>query len=154
MDDLVASRTNVRWGEQLALAQVESARESLALHDYGGASQQAARALATSAAGLAVTPNDVDLIVLAADADIVAGQIAAKRADANGAHDYWVRARDTVAPLGHTGDPNLLAVYASALILLNNLDAARPLLQKLGAMGYRTADFNALLTEKKSHTRP
>ena len=35
------------------------------------------------------------------------------------------------------------------MLLLDDLSAARPVLQKLADMGYRTQDFDALLAEKK-----
>ena len=54
-----------------------------------------------------------------------------------------------VARLGD--DPNVLAAWASALLLLNDLSAVRPILQKLTAMGYRTPDFEALVKAKKLH---
>jgi eukaryotic-like serine/threonine-protein kinase len=151
LDELVTTdRTNARWRRELALAQLEDARLQVARHDFAAAKHQLGSALATIQAGRATTPGDVSLIVLAAQADIVAGRIAARRQDASASRDYWIRARDAIMPIARMGDdPNVLAALASALLLLNDLKAAHPVVQKLAAMGYRTPDFDALLAAKK-----
>ena len=151
LDVLVATDgTNARWERELALAHVESARLHIARQDYAGADHQLSSALASIKAARATTPGDVNLIVLSADAYIVGGQIAANRTEPTAARGYWMQARDTIAPIARTGDdPNVLAPWASALVLLNDVSAARPVLQKLGAMGYRTPDFNALLASNR-----
>lgn len=75
---------------------------------------------------------------------------AAKRKDASAAREYWVRARDGITPVvGMGNDPNVLVVRASALLLLNDLSAARPVIQRLAGMGFRTRDFTSLLAAKK-----
>ncbi len=45
-------------------------------------------------------------------------------------------------------DPNFLVALTTAHLLLDNREAANPLVSKLGAMGYRTPDFDALLASK------
>ena len=151
LDVLVATdRTNARWERELALAHVESARLHIARQDYTGADQQLSSALASIKGGRAAAAGDVNLIVLSADAYIVGGQIAAKRTEPTTAREYWMQARDIIAPIARTGDdPNILAPWASTLVLLNEVDAARPALQKLEAMGYSTPDFNGLLASRR-----
>ena len=151
LDELVATdRTNARWRRELALAQVEAARMRVARQEYAAAEHQLLAALASIKAARATTPNDVNLIVLAADADIVAGEIAVKRKNASPAREYWIQARDAITPIARMGDdPNILAALASALLLLNELSAGRPVLQKLASMGYRTPDLDALLVAKR-----
>ena len=150
LDALVATdRTNARWKRELALAHVESGRLHIARQDYAAADHQITSALASIEAGRATTPSDVNLIVLSADAYIVGGQVAAKRSEATAARDYWKQARDTIAPIARTGDdPNILAPWASALVLLNDMNTSRPVLHKLGAMGYSTPDFETLLASQ------
>jgi tetratricopeptide (TPR) repeat protein len=148
---LVATdNTNARWRRGLALAQVESARVQIARHDYAAAEEQIAAALTTIEAGQSASPNDVEQIRLVADVDIVAGQIAAKRKEASAARDHWIHARDGITAIAAMGDdPNVLAVRASALLLLNDLPAARPVLRKLAGMGYRGRDFEDLVATRK-----
>jgi tetratricopeptide (TPR) repeat protein len=151
LDELVVTdKTNARWRRELGVAQLEAARLQIARGDYDAADQRLTGAFATINLARATSPSDLNLILLAANADIVGGQIAARHGNSNSARDFWTRARDTVAPLAHVGDdPNVLSAWASALLLLDDLDAARPVLQKLAAIGYRTPDFDALLARKK-----
>ena len=90
------------------------------------------------------------LVLLAAQADTLLGQAAAKRNDAAQAHDCWVHARDRIAPIARTGsDPNFLAAWAGALLLLDDTANAQPVIEELAATGYRTPDFIALVESKK-----
>jgi tetratricopeptide (TPR) repeat protein len=150
-DELVATdKTNARWRRELAVAQLEGTRLQIARGNYVAAEHQLTSALATIKLARETTPSDLNLILLTANADIVSGLIATKHKDTKSASDSWIQARDTVAPIVRVGDdPNVLAAWASALLLLDNVGAVRPVLQKLAAMGYRTPDFDALLAEKK-----
>ena len=151
LDELVATdKTNARWRRELAVAQLELARLQIARGDYDIAEHRLADALATIKSVRETSPSDINLILLATNADIERGRIAAKHKDKNSARNYWARARDAIAPVVHAGDdPNVLAAWASALLLLDDFGAAHPVLQKLASMGYRTPDFTALVAEKK-----
>lgn len=73
-----------------------------------------------------------------ADADILGGRIATHRHDTTAARDHRTRARDTIALVARLGDdPNVLATWVSALLLLSDSSPARPILEKLAAKGYR-----------------
>jgi tetratricopeptide (TPR) repeat protein len=150
-DELVATdKTNARWRRELAVAQLEAARLQIARGDYDAAQRGLTSAAATIKIARDTSPSDLNLSLLSANADIVGGHIAAKHNDPNAARNYWIRARDTVAPIARVGDdPNVLAAWAGALLLLDDLGTARPILEKLAAMGYRTPDFDALLAAKK-----
>ena len=152
LDQLVTTdETNARWRRELAVAELEGARLQMARRDYAAAQHALMSALATIRVARTKTPSDLNLALLAANADIAGGEIAANEKDASSAHNYWTQAREAVEPITRVGDdPNLLAAWASALLLLNDLDAARPVLQKLADMGYRTPDFDALLASKKA----
>jgi eukaryotic-like serine/threonine-protein kinase len=151
LSELVATdRTNARWRRELAVAQLEAARLQIARGEYDAAEDRLTSALATIKAARATTPSDLNLVLLAAEADIVGGRIAAKRKDMDSARDYWAQAQDAIASIARMGDdPNLLAAWVSALLLLDNMSAARPVLQKLAGMGYRTRDLDALLAAKR-----
>jgi len=95
-------------------------------------------------------PDNRNLILLSAQTEMVAGEIAARHGDAGASHDTWIRARDALATLGKTGsDINVLAAWATCLLLLDDLETARPIVSKLAARGYRTPDFVELATSKQ-----
>ena len=151
LEELVRTdETNARWRRGLAVAELEAARLQIARGDYDAANDQLTSASATIKAVRATTPSDLNLVLLAADLDIVAGRIAEKHKHMDVAREYWTQARDAVAPIAQKGDdPNVLATWASALLLIDDSHAAHPVLQKLAGMGYRTPDFDALLAAKK-----
>jgi eukaryotic-like serine/threonine-protein kinase len=142
--------TNVQWRQQLAQSRLEGARLALARKDMSGAEKLIGPA--RDAVGLLRenAPDNRNLILLSAQMDIVAGEIAARHGDADTARDTWIRARDAVAGLGKTGgDLNFLAAWATCLLLLDDLENARPVVSKLAAMGYRTPDLVALTASKQ-----
>jgi eukaryotic-like serine/threonine-protein kinase len=150
LDSLVTTdETNTRWRREFALSQVETARLDRARGDFAAADRQLAGAFAAIKSLRAATPNDVSLTAVAADAYIVAGRVAAERKDTAAARSYWVQARDAAGPIARTSDdPNVLVTWSSALLLLDDMNAARPVLQKLAIMGFRTPDFDSLLASK------
>ena len=142
--------TDTEWQQELARSRIESARLKLAPGDAEAAIKLAKPALDTIEQLRAKTPDDRNLLLLAAQADILAGEASTERPDALLARDNWERARDAVAPAAQIGsDPNFLAVWASALLLLNEVDAARPAVAKLSVMGFRTPDFVALTASSR-----
>ena len=141
--------SNTDWQQELAQSRLESARLELARGAIGRAREQAAPALATIRTLLAKRPDDRGSLLLASQAYAVMGRIEAQR-DPNAARDFWVQARDAVAPAARSGnDPNLLAAWTGALLLLGDTDAARPLVARLSAMGYRTPDLVALAASRQ-----
>jgi len=141
--------TSSDWPPDLAVAQLETARLSLARNDIPGAQSHANSALAVTRKLRAKSPDDRSLILLEAQADVVLGLLAAQRRDAAIAQKNWSQARDLLRPALRAGeDPNFLAAYAEALLRLGQTDAAQPVLARLNAMGYRTPDFVALLASR------
>src|SRR5207248_498464 len=113
------------------------------------------RAVEAIAAERKNNPGDRNLLLSEAEADITLGQLAARRNTAAIAVAHWQRARDTIAPAAQLGpDPNFLSAWARALLLLDDAPAARPVLDRLGSMGYRTPAFDALLAAKKEAYQP
>lgn len=141
--------TNTFWQQQLAQVRLEDARLQLARNDVMKADAAAAAAQTTVRRLSAKSPGDRSLIQLAAQTDLVLGRIAARRNDRAAARRYWALARDTILPATRSGaDPNVLADYAEALLRLDQVDAARPIVARLNQMGYRTRDFVALAKRK------
>lgn len=151
LDALVAKDpTNSGWQQDLAQARLESARLHLALRDPATAQGLGARALAAIEQLRAKTADDRSLILLAAQAHTLLGQVAAQHGDHAAAQQQWQQALDVIAPAARSGDdPSFLAAWASSLILLDKHDAARPVVARLATMGYRAGDFVALVAGKK-----
>jgi tetratricopeptide (TPR) repeat protein len=151
LESLVAKDpTNSGWQQDLAQAQLESARLQLALRDPATAQAQATRALASVRQLRAKSSDDRGLVLMAAQAGTVLGQAAAQHGDPATAKRHWQQALDTIAPSARSGDdPNFLAAWAGALMLLDQPDAARPIVARLAGMGYRATDFVALAASKQ-----
>jgi hypothetical protein len=134
----------------MASAQVESARLQLALGDLPQAGRLLKAALATAATERGAGRADRNLRLLEAQAHVVHSQLDSRRNDEAGAREHGMRARDAIADDARIGaNPNFLSAWASALLLLGEVGAARPSVDQLAAMGYRTPDFAALLAARK-----
>jgi len=141
---------NTDFQQELAQAQLESARQQLASNAIAAASTYADTALASLQRLRAKSADDRSLILLEAQAHLLRGQIAAQRGETTDMQHAWTQARDVLQPALRAGDdPNFLAAYAESLLQLDQPDAAQPVISKLNAMGYRTPDFVALLASKR-----
>jgi len=141
--------SNTGWQKEYAQTRIEAARLKSQQGDLAGAQVSVEAALQTLGALRKQQTSNPSLALLSAQASILLGQITAKRGDEDAARTAWALARDTVTPVVNAGDdPNALATAASASLLLDEDDTARPLLAKLEAMGYQTPDFGALVAAK------
>jgi tetratricopeptide (TPR) repeat protein len=147
LSELVATdRTNSAWQRELANAQVESARLQLALGEPAEADRALEAALATLAQADEAGRGDRNLRLLEAQARIVQGHLAGRLNERAAARERWVQARDAIASDVRIGaNPNYLSAWASAHLLLGELNAARPAIDQLVAMGYHSPDFAAVL---------
>jgi tetratricopeptide (TPR) repeat protein len=147
LSDLVATDgTNSAWQRELASAQVESARLRLALGEAASADQLLEAAFAALSREGEAGREDRNLRLLEAQAHIVRGQIATRRNEGADARAQWIQAREAIANEVRIGaNPNFLATWASANLLLGDAGAARPAIDQLVAMGYYTPDFAAVL---------
>ena len=147
LSDLVATdQTNSAWQRELASAQVESARLRLALGETAATDPLLEAAFVTLDREGKAGREDRNLRLLEAQAHIVRGQLAMRRNDGADAREHWIQARETIANEVHIGaNPNFLATWASANLLLGEAVAARPAIDQLVAMGYYTPDFAAVL---------
>ena len=141
---------NSDWQRDLAEARVESARLKLRVGEAAAAQQLAASAAQSIDRLRHADATDTRLTLLAAKAYLVLGEAAAARRDLASARDTWAKARELVAPAVRSGeDPNALAISATASLLRDELEVAQPQVSRLAAMGYHTADFDALLAAKR-----
>jgi tetratricopeptide (TPR) repeat protein len=147
LSELVATdESNSSWQRELASAQVESARLRLALGETALAEQLLEVAFATLVRESEAGRQDRNLRLLEAQAHIVRGQLAAHRNEGAVAREHWIQARDAIANEVRIGaNPNFLATWVSAVLLLGEADDARPAIDQLVAMGYHTPDFAAVL---------
>ena len=152
---LVATdQTNSTWRRELARAQVEWARLQLTLGAVAEAEQHVNTAVSTITAERASSASNRTLRLLEAQAFLVFGEAAARRHDAPTARERWARARDSISSAAHMGaEPDFLAALASALLWLDDTDAARPVVDELATMGYQSSDFDRLLTAKRQRYR-
>ena len=141
---------NASWQQDLAQSRLELSRLQLARHDIAEATSTASASKASVERLLGASPDDRSLILLAAQADLVSGQIARAQKNRAAAAQYWSKARDLILPATRSGDdPNFLAAYAEALLRLDQTAAGRQVVAKLSAMGYRTPDFVAVVTRSR-----
>ncbi len=146
---VAADPTNSMWRQERAAAQVESARLHLARGDLAQAGPLLGMARAAIAAERTASPADRNLRLLEAQAEMVAGQVAARQHDEGSALTHWTNSRRAISDVAHVGaDPNILSTWASTLLLLDQTGTARPVIDQLASMGYRSRDFNALLAAK------
>jgi eukaryotic-like serine/threonine-protein kinase len=158
LTELVAmDGTNTAWRRELARARIESARLHLATRDIAGAQTLLDTALATIQGERANDTVNRNLRLYEAEALIALGEAAAQRQNLAAARERWQQARGTLEGAARVGaDPEFLAAWSQALLLLGDTDTARPVLDQLATMGYRTPDFERLLkaTRQSYRTRP
>jgi tetratricopeptide (TPR) repeat protein len=142
--------TSSGWPPDLAQAQLETARLQLARNDLVGADKSATAALTVITKLRANMPDDRGLILLDAQSNSLLARIAARRRDDTVARLDWTRAQKLLAPTLKAGnDPTFLAAYAEELLELGQMYRARPFIDRLNAMGYRTPDFMAVLASRQ-----
>ncbi|HKT41637.1 MAG TPA: toll/interleukin-1 receptor domain-containing protein [Rhodanobacteraceae bacterium] len=142
--------TSSDWPPDLAQAQLELARLQLARNDMVAADRSAKAALTIITKLRAKIPDDRGLILLDAQSNSLVARIAAQRRDDTVARQHWTRAQKLLVPTLQAGnDPTFLAAYAEALLELGQMDRARPVIDRLNAMGYRTPDFMAVLASRQ-----
>lgn len=135
---------------ELSQAQLENARLLIVERNITAAASNTRSALDAIEKLRAKAPEDRNNLLLAAQAHLLFGQIAVLHDDSTSAKREWTQARDLLKPALHSGDdPNFLAAYAEALLRLDQMDAAQPIVAKLNWMGYRTPDFVALAASKR-----
>jgi tetratricopeptide (TPR) repeat protein len=150
-------RTNTAWRRELARAQIEAARLELAKGNAPGAESLLNTALGTIQAERATGTTNRNLRLYEAETLISLGEVAERRQNPAAAHERWTQARGAIDGAARVGaDPDFLATWTKALLLLGDTGAAQPVLRQLAAMGYQTPDFALLLktTGQSYQARP
>jgi tetratricopeptide (TPR) repeat protein len=158
LTELVAmDQTNTAWHRELARAQVESARLQLATGNVAGAENLLHTALTPIQRERASGAANRNLQLYESEALIALGEVAQRRQNPAAAREHWEQARGAISNAARVGaDPEFLANWTKALLLLGDTDTARPVLNQLATMGYQTPDFEALLktTRQSYRTQP
>jgi len=136
--------------QDLSQALLETARLQLEKDDAAASLTSTQSAIDLVEELRAKAPDNRSDLLLNAQAQLLLGRIAAQRRDTSGAQHDWTEARELLHPALDKGDdPNFLVAYTEALLRLDQIDAAKPMIAKLNAMGYRTPDFVALLAQQR-----
>lgn len=139
--------TNATWRRELASAEIEAGRLGMARGDLPEADRELKDALAIVTGERSTNPGDRNLRLLEAQGYLVEGQLAWREGEHDSARSDWTRSNDVLSSESGV-DPNLLAIRATALLLLNDRRAGA-FVDQLAATGYETPEFRALLAAKK-----
>jgi tetratricopeptide (TPR) repeat protein len=144
---VVKDSTNATWRRELAAAQIEAGRLRIAQGDLAGADRELKEALTIVGGERSSNPADRNMRLLEAQGYLVQGQLAWRQGEQTLARADWMRSNEILASDGG-GDPNLLAIRATALLLLGDRRASA-VVDQLAATGYETPEFRLLLSAKK-----
>ena len=139
--------SNVGWQRKLAQAHLENARRLLAMAQTSAAGDALGAAKQALDRALASAPDDLTNQLVGAQLQLTLGDVADASGDAAKAQAAWSAAHDIVVRSPQT-DPSALDVAIGARLRLGADTAAIASAQQLVAMGYREADFLAMLTRR------
>ena len=150
MDALVARvPTNATWQYNRARSLTYVGSAQLALGRTGEAEASERRAIAIIDPSLAKKPSDLNLRVASADARLELGDALARAGRSPDAREAWSQALaavDSLARARHLTDH--LALQSAALMRLDRLDEARPIVLDLVQRGYRRPRWIAVARAK------
>jgi eukaryotic-like serine/threonine-protein kinase len=143
------SPDNRPWQITLARTETGLARALLLAGRPNEALSAAGRALEISEAFLELTPDDVELRRLLSETYIARGEILARLGAAADASAAWTRGLDTIHSVARISrHTDLLALAATALLHLDRVQEAEPLIRELEQRGYRRPEFVEQVREK------
>jgi tetratricopeptide (TPR) repeat protein len=132
----------VSWDRDLAVA---TAKKGLALEEQGkidealrtvGRAEQALEALYRN------HPEDRDVRRWLGNAYLMEGRLLGSRAKRDGAMQAWERALTVIESLPQDSNENwILEIWASALLQLDRIEEAQPVVRELLDRGYRSKRF-------------
>ena len=158
LTELVAmDGSNMAWRRELARAQIESARLELAKDNLAVAEGLLNTALGAIRQERSSGTVNRNLQLYEAEALVELGEISARRHNLTPARERWEQARRTIGEAARVGaEPEFLATWTMATLLLGDTAAARPVLDQLASMGYLTPQLEALLktTQQSYRIRP
>lgn len=141
---LALSPDSSRGRMGLALTVLEQARLAWKSSDAAAADAHARDAAARFDAQLREHGDDRGASLAMANAQLLLGNVADARGQADAARVAWSRGLAALSVFGtDSNDPDQLATQAQLLHALGRTDQAQPILARLDAMGYRDAEFMA-----------
>jgi serine/threonine-protein kinase len=146
LDAVAASdRTNAGWQRDLAEARHGLGEVLLAGTDVEGAATEAAAALTLADTVLLNSPDDRQAIRLRSLALTLDGEVWSRRGNARHAVECWQRSLATIEPMARaSSDDRFLEPWAIVLAHLKRRDEAKPIIEKLSLMGYRSPRLRRL----------
>ncbi|HEX5961417.1 MAG TPA: TIR domain-containing protein [Rhodanobacteraceae bacterium] len=139
-----ADPSQANWRRDLAVAQLASARFAKAHGQADIARTHASEADDTARKLLAGGAPKASLVRIAAAAELLLGQLAARRGDTATADKLRRQALTRMqAAAPHPDDPRDIALLAEALLANDDKAQAMPLLARLSAIGYQPRPFVA-----------
>ena len=139
---------NVGWQRKLAQAQAENARRLLALTQVAAANEAAKSAAAAIEHAVAGAADDLSSKLVAAQVQVVLGDVALAAGNPSGAKAHWTAASASLGPrAGSSRDPSLLDVWIGAQLRLGERAAADAVLEMLSNTPYREPDFMTMLEQ-------
>ncbi|HEV7921580.1 MAG TPA: protein kinase [Thermoanaerobaculia bacterium] len=134
---IATDAARIPWQRNLGVIRLARARALLADGNRGAAisaAEDAHRLLAPAA--------EPSLIRYAAEADVVRGDALRARGDLAAARAAWERARGTIEPVARAAtEPAIIDIWCRTMLRLGDEAAARPLAERLAAIGYRPTDL-------------
>ena len=136
--------SNTGWRLNLADDRQALGRALLANGDAHEAEREAVAALKIANAPGTSQGTDLQVARITSATHALLARLAARRDDATGATSHWTEAYKAIAAIaGGSGDYRLLDPLAVSLVNLGRTAEARPVVEKLAAMGYRDPIFLA-----------
>ena len=138
--------TNGYFQSDLATAQSEQAAQSLAANQTATAQAQAHTALHTLTPLLAKQPNDRGLLLAKLENQLLLAKTGSDPAEATALRNNVIEVART--PRSGHNDPRLLALQVEAMLGVDRLSDAQPLIQQLWKTGYRDKALLDVLQRK------
>ena len=154
MESLAARNpANALWQYNLARSLTLLGDAQLALGRDGDAQSSQSRALGILEPAIAKKPTDINLRYAVTEAQLDLGDARMRSGNANGAKAAWSAALTAIDSLAKSRQfTDHLVLRATALLRLDRIDEARPVVTELLRRGYRRPRWMKLLDEK--HVAP
>jgi serine/threonine-protein kinase len=151
MDSLVAqSPANAQWQYGLARWLTYLGSTEIELNRPADAEGNERRALSIIEPALQKKPTDLNLRVASTEAYLTLGEALSRSGRATDARSAWTQAYVTIDSLARARQfTDHLALRAWALMRLDRLDEARPIVTELLRRGYRRPHWMAVVKEKR-----
>ncbi len=150
MEELAATDpTDSGWQRDLASSRLRLAGGLIAIGDLDPAVKELDSALRLLASLLEQNPNDREAHRLVSSAYNMKGTIWSQKGEQKRALTAWTQALETIEPLALDSKEGLfLETWARALLHLDRVEQARPIVRRLQNLHYRNRDFLVLCERK------